>query len=67
MLKNKADYNRLIKLKGLISDEWWQWLIYDETRRCLSYKDGYSINQRLNKKYNLKLKRYENRRNQKAA
>lgn len=67
MLKNKADYNRLIKLKGLISDEWWQWLIYDKTRRCLAYKDGYSVNQRLNKKYNLKLKRYENRRNQKAA
>lgn len=56
LLKGRTDYRRTERLIGAISDEWWQWLRWDKRRQCLSYQEGHRPNQRLNKKYHLKLK-----------
>lgn len=63
LLKNRTDYKRLIELRGKLSPDCWQWLSYDEQRRCLVYLPQYSINERLNIKYHLKLKYYDTIRN----
>ena len=69
LLKNRTDYKRLIELKDKLLPVWWQWLEWDERRLCITYKKGFTTNERLNSKYNLNLKRknYEKRRNQLAA
>lgn len=67
MLKYKADKGRLLKLKDTMLPEWWRWFEFDAERMCLVYKNGYSINERLNTKYNLKIKKYETIRNSKPA
>ena len=59
LLKGRTDYKRLLELRDSLSPEWWQWLSYDEQRRCLVYLPQYSINERLNNKYHLKLKHYD--------
>ena len=58
-LKNRTDYKRLIDLKDKLSPEWWQWLEWDGRRKCITYKQGYSPNERLNIKFHLKLKCYD--------
>jgi len=57
---------RLLELRDKVSPEWWQWLEWDSKRKCITYKQGYSPNERLNNKYHLKLKRYETIRNHRA-
>lgn len=56
LLKNRTDYKRLARLKDIIHPDWWQWLTYDERRRCLNCLPEHSTKSRLNKKYHLKLK-----------
>lgn len=66
LLKNRTDYKRLLELRDKLSPEWWQWLEWDDKRKCIKYKQGYSPNERLNNKYNLKLKRYDTIRDHRA-
>ena len=66
LLKGRTDYNRLLELRDGLSPEWWQWLEWDERRRCLVYLPQYSVNERLNNKYHLKLKHYDTIRNYRA-
>ena len=66
LLKNRTDYKRLLELRDSLSPDWWQWLSYDEQRRCLVYLPQYSINERLNTKYHLKLEHYDTVRNHRA-
>ena len=68
-LKNRTDFKRLMELKDKLSPEWWQWLEWDGRRKCLAFKPEYSPNKRLDNKYHLHLKRYNNeqRANQQAA
>ena len=66
MLKNRTDYKRLIALKDMLAPEWWQWLEWDDKRKCITYKQGYSPNERLNNKYHLNLKSYDTIRNHRA-
>lgn len=63
LLKNRTDYKRLLELKDKLSPEWWKWLDWDKNRQCVTFKHEYSPNARLNKKYNLKLKKNEQTRN----
>jgi len=63
LLKSRTDYKRLQCLKDMIHPDWWKWLEYDERRKCLVYLPDFSIKSRLNIKYNLKLKRYDTKRN----
>lgn len=66
LLKNRTDYKRLLDLKGKLSPDWWKWLEWDSERKCITYRQGYSPNERLNNKYHLKLKRYDTIRNHRA-
>ena len=66
LLKNRTDYKRLLELRDKLSPEWWQWLEWDSKRKCITYKQGYSPNERLNNKYHLKLKHYDTIRNHRA-
>lgn len=66
LLKNRTDYKRLLELRDKLSPEWWQWLEWDDRRRCITYKQGYSPNEILNNKYHLKLKSYDTVRNHRA-
>lgn len=66
LLKNRTDYKRLLELRDKLSPEWWQWLEWDNKRKCITYKQGYSPNERLNNKYHLKLKRHDTIRNHRA-
>ena len=66
LLKNRTDYKRLIELRDKLSPEWWQWLEWDDKRKCITYKQGYSPNEILNIQYHLKLKSYDTIRNYRA-
>lgn len=59
LLKNRIDHNRLMKLKDTLAPEWWQYLEWNERKQCITYKKEYSVRERLNRKYNLKLKHNE--------
>lgn len=58
LLKNRTDYKRLMSLKNLLCDKWWLWLMFNKKKQCLGYRPGYSINERLNRKYYLNIKKY---------
>lgn len=60
LLKARSDYKRLLDLRGKIGKEWWQWLAWDDRRKCLVFQEYYSPNRRLDRKYKLHLKRYRN-------
>lgn len=57
LLKNRTDYGRLEQLRDIIHPGWWNYLDYDSRRRCLIYQPQFTVKSRLNKKYNLKLKK----------
>lgn len=63
LLKNRTDHKRLIAMRDQLSTEWWQWFDWNEKRRCVAFKPEYSVNERLNKKYHLNLKKHEQTRN----
>lgn len=58
LLKARSDYKRLMDLRDKIGQEWWQWLAWDEKRKCLVFQEKYAPNRRLDRKYHLHLKRY---------
>lgn len=60
ILKGRTDHKRLIDLRNKLSEDWWKWLAWDAKRNCLVYQEYYSMNRRLDRKYNLHLKRYKN-------
>lgn len=62
LLKSRTSYKRIQEVIKKISPEWWEWLEWNERRQCIAFKPGYSFNERLNIKYNLKIKNYEKRR-----
>ena len=63
LLKNRCDYKRLIDLRDKLSDDWWQWLEWDDKKKCLAYKEEFSAKARLNRKYKLNLKVSKNEQN----
>lgn len=67
ILKNRTDYKRIRELISLVDEEWWKWLNWNPRRLCVTYRKGYSINERLNKKYNLKLKKYDTSRSKRRS
>ena len=56
LLKNRTSYKRIMVLKEAISDDWWQWLDWNQRRQCVVSKPEYTFRARLNDKYHLKLK-----------
>lgn len=59
LLKNRTDYKRLLHLREILTPEWWKYLKWDNKKKCITYREGYSVKERLNKKYflNIKLKK----------
>lgn len=46
----------IMELKETITQDWWQWLDWDQRRLCVVSKPQYTFRARLCKKYHLKLK-----------
>ena len=63
LLKNRTDHGRLMEMKDSLSPLWWQWVEWNEKRLCIAFKPEYSVNERLNSKYHLKLNKYDKTRN----
>lgn len=61
LMKNRNDYGRIMQLHDMIDDEYWRYLDWDQPRRCIVYRPKYSVRARLNKKYNLRLRRKESK------
>lgn len=57
LLKNRTSYKRLQAIRETISEEWYQWLEWDEKRQCLVCKPAYSFRRRISRKFHLKLKK----------
>ncbi|UKK52148.1 hypothetical protein L6472_06090 [Prevotella sp. E13-17] len=66
LLKNRTSFRRICRLRDAVAAEWWQWLEWDYNRKCITYKQGDSPNERLNDKYHLNLKCYDTIRNHRA-
>lgn len=58
IMKETRRNKRLMDLRGKIGKEWWQWLDWDEKRKCIVFQEYYSSTRRLDRKYKLHLKRY---------
>ena len=70
LLKNRTDYKRLISLRDRLTDDWWRILEWNQEKKCLSYREGFTEKERLNRKYKLnlkQLKRHEQNRIRRAA
>lgn len=67
LLKQRTDYRRLIALRDAVDPEWWEYVQWDEKRRCITPRPEWSWRERMNKKYHLKLKRNGKRRTKPAA
>lgn len=63
LLKNRTSHRRIQKLRSAIAPSWWQWLEWDERRKCVVCLPRYSNKSRLNNKYHLKLKSNDKDRN----
>lgn len=67
LLKNRNDFKRIEFLRRRISVEWYKYLFWNEKKHCLNCIPKYSIRERLNKKYHLKLKHHETKRKRPTA
>lgn len=56
MLKNRTDYQRMIKLIQCVDSSWWTYAYWNRQRQCVSVYQKYCERERLNKKYKLHLK-----------
>ena len=56
-LKNRTDYWRLLALRDRLDNEWWRWLRWNGQRHCLAYREGFTPNERLIRKYRITLKK----------
>lgn len=59
LLKTRTDYKRLLVLRGMLDEGWWKFLKWDYGKKCITYREGYTVKERLNRKYflNIKIKR----------
>ena len=56
MLKNRTDYQRMMKLVQHVDSSWWQYAYWNRQRQCVSVYQKYCERERLNRKYHLHLK-----------
>lgn len=66
LLKNRTDYKRIIDLLKMIDQEWWKFCSWDSKKKCIAYLPGLKPNERLIRKYHLKLKHNDKRRNHRS-
>ena len=56
MLKNRTDYQRMMKLIQHVDSSWWEYTYWNRQRQCVSVYQKYCELERLNRKYHLRLK-----------
>lgn len=62
LLKNRTSWKRLNEIRTSIHPDWWTWMEWDGERKCIVCREGFRLRDRLNVKYNLKLKDNDKRR-----
>lgn len=67
LLKQRTDYDRMIRLRDEIAPEWWQFLQWDDRRKCVTAQPEWSWRARMDRKYHLNLKNHGKRRTRPAA
>lgn len=66
LMKRCADHNRTLKLVSALDREWLKYISYNVRRGIMVYNEGYRDNDRLDILYNIKPRRNEKRRTNKA-
>lgn len=67
LLKQRTDYRRLLRLRDEIAPDWWQYLRWDDRRKCVTTQPYWSWTARMDRKYHLNLKHHGKRRTRPAA
>ena len=67
LLKQRTDYRRLTKLRDAIAPEWWQFVQWDDRRKCVTAQPFWCWTARMERKYHLNLKHHGKRRTRPAA
>ena len=67
LLKQRTDYQRMLWLRDEIAPEWWQFLQWDDRRKCVTAQPEWSWRARMDRKYHLNLKNHGKRRTRPAA
>ena len=67
LLKQRTDYRRLLRLRDEIAPDWWQYLRWDDRRKCVTAQPYWSWTARMDRKYHLNLKHHGKRRTRPAA
>lgn len=67
LLKTRTSRKRINKLHAHIDEGWYEYLEWNEARSCLVCRPEFTINERLNKKYNLNLRHHDTGRKKLAA
>lgn len=67
LLKARTDHRALTGLIGSINPEWFVFVHWNTRRQCMQARPGFTLRDRLNRKYHLKLKRHDKRRKAAAA
>lgn len=67
LTKNRTNHKATIAIKERTSPEWWQYVEWNDARKCVNARPGYKHNEMLDKKYHLKLKYHDKRRNKGKA
>lgn len=63
LLKNRTSYGRICQLRDAIAADWWTWLEWDARRLCVVSKPKHTFRARIKRKYHLKIRDYDKRRN----
>lgn len=58
LLKNRTDFKRMMWLRDSVCPYWWTMCGWDGRRQCVTCLPGYTLRDRLNRQYNLHIKRH---------
>lgn len=67
LLKQRTDYRRLLRLRDEIAPDWWQYVQWDDRRKCVTALPYWTWTARMDRKYHLKLRNHGKRRTRPAA
>ena len=63
LTKNRTNHKATTAIKERISPGWWKFVEWNEGKQCVNARPGYKFNEMHDKKYHLKLKHNDKRRN----
>ena len=67
LLKQRTDYRRMLALRDMIDPSWWEFVRWDDKRKCVTAQPYWTWRSRMDRKYHLNLKHYGKRRTRPAA